>query len=283
MDKDDEEKIASSIRSVHRIFQDGMNELGEKYFGSRRKLNKENIELLSVSEDFKKDIKKTRKDLSIPTLKLEEDTIEIQHPKYIDVKSGWIESQPAHKKKTFSRALRGILDKYELPFYFDEWLEMHILYKHPISEAPLHRLDYAVAALAGHSVDLYKTQPTSQEKRLLKETFRRIFKIKGKPAKDKAELYSQFLKALSQVGNSRRRMRALDTSVKTLGHKKFIMILDTYAGKTIKYKKTFRDVAIDTYTDEEISEVGLDKLAARLRKQKQRLSKRHQSFKEVKK
>lgn len=271
MNKDEYEKnVKPQTRYLWKLLE---NELDKKYFGSRSGLNKEKIELLKIDEDFKKDIKRIRKDLDIPVLKLEEDLYEIPHPKHIDAKSTWLEGQPKQKKEKFSKEMSKVLNTCGLPFYFEGWLEMHILYNFPFSEAPYHRLDYAIAALMENSDDLYKIPPTSQEKRLLKEQFRRIFKINGKPSKDQAERYQYFLRALDRLKNRKRRYRTLTKSLKIerLKSQKEEYYSEKQGG-LVKKDRTYRDVVV--HQKPNISDDQADKEAATARKRIERLRKR---------
>lgn len=260
---------------LHKFWARAGKEIAKKYFSSRININKSHWLLLKQDKGFREEIASIRHDFAIPKLSFMEDFQVIYSPGKEEDGSKWLEEQPVQTKNKILEQIQNLIRRYKLPFYSDDFLLAHILWKDDLSKGPGSSWSMPTILLT-HKIDeeFQKLPPTTQEKRMLKELFRKIFNIKGKPKSEQAKTYAYFLSALNQYKNKNRKLRAIKTAVKAYqkpNRKKYLDWIKN-EGKEIKNLYTYRQLATDIYDVE--TEKETKKAANRLKKQKERLSKR---------
>lgn len=238
-----------------------------KYFEIRTALNTEKIVFLKNHKPFIAELRKIKKGFKIPTL---DPTLDIQgfdiSPNEMSSKSVWLESSSDITKDQFRNEIQALISKYKLPSYWDEWLEGSILYGVVFEYAPL----FSVHEITNEK--LSNLSLTSQEKSFLRSYYKRYY-TKGKVPK---KIYQLFKQALNKAPtNKQRRSRSLKTAVATLKHGKARNTYDWATQRLIKGKVSHKDLVAKIFNSKYESKVGTDKLANRLRKQKQRLLERN--------
>jgi len=294
-----------------------LRELTEKeYFGTRKKLNEEFVEYVKNSElskDFRKQIKEIRKKYKIPRLNFQKDTycysIQLDEKSEYDVVgSKWLLEKDEKTKKAFKKEIDNLINYYELPKIFFDWLECLVLYNHIPPRSPWYNWDL-IFQIADDIKELNRVPLTTQEKKYIKQIFRWKMGIKRRPPKNKEKAYKIICKALKKAKkNRRRRFRTIEDALKTLEQGKSTKLeseYDFYEEKIMeKYPLEEAERLIKNYRKENLSrsdelkkrkkdfektytynklvaklfpgEHGLNdkKISQRLRKQKQRLKER---------
>lgn len=257
--------VKGVIETLLRINMEG------KYFGVRKIFNEENFLFLQKSKDFAKDVAEIRNEFSVPKLNPNKDHILIQQLDYEIEDSNWLTEQDNKIIDRWENRIRQLLDKYKLPISFRDWVEYNVLYGKQ-KNYPHYNIE-EFAEIIRDPQEANRLGLTTSEKKLLLSAFKQLIKL----AKDdeKALLswhYSKVKGALLNSKNSRRRSRTVNTAIKSLNMGKKSTYFDSSIGargKYITHKTTSSDLATTVFDDE------TGKKAALVRKQKERLLKRH--------
>lgn len=242
------------------------NEADTKYFGTRKELNRELLTYLKSDPDFKKDVKKLKDMLDIPRLNPEMDVESFEYDNYIDAESFWLRAQEKHVRDTFEERIRYLLSRYGLPIGFYDWLQYLVLYGQPPWD-PIYNTELT-NDIFNNPEELQRAPLTTQEKKYVRRTVKSAIGIKGRPSKKVQLLYKNFLKALSESKNTKRRFRSLKTAVKTTKLGDVRSEYDSFNNKNISKKITSSDIATNVFND------PTGRKSQVVRKQKQRLRER---------
>lgn len=244
-------------------------EADTKYFGTRKELNRELLTYLKSDTEFKNDLKKLKKELSIPKLNSEEDVESFEYENYIDAESFWLRTQDKSTRDIFEKRIHHLLVSYGLPIGFYDWMQYFVLYGQP-PWTPLYNTELPNDIMSNPD-ELQRIPLTTQEKKYVRRTVKNSIGIKGRPSKKAQSAYGGLLLALSTSKNKRRRTRQLKQSLKTddIGTKR--TYYDSVEGKT-QEKVTSKIKAAEIYESADNDE--LKKKANTLRKMKQRLKER---------
>jgi hypothetical protein len=189
------------------IIHDNLVDLAEKKFGSTARLNEDLVKKLALGNTFPADIEKLRKAIEMPKLNIDDD---VDLKKFSDPnfpESEWFKNNIENNDRKFTiynNSFNEIVARYNLPFYFRNWLKEYILYGQPdwIPESPL---------FYGPDLILSKEWPknirlTTEEKRFLLSEFRRIFGMPetGRMPREYTEAYKYFRNYLDDPSNKNR-------------------------------------------------------------------------------
>ncbi|MEK7651018.1 MAG: hypothetical protein AAB377_00645 [Patescibacteria group bacterium] len=231
----------------------------KRRLASRKALSQEKGITAYTSKQFKDDVIKVRKILSIPrslsrnfvTRKIGD---EPEENIYFSLKSSKMNVKLKH-------CVEHLLKKYNLEDYFYNDVQWQILNNVPPHDYSIYNLEFLKSLVQRKNWRKIPSAGLSTgEKFILKQEVRRELKIKdGRPLKESAKDYAVFLDILGKSKNNRRRIRNLDDTLKT------------FSGK--KYKELANELQKSQYLPDEID---------RLEKRKYRFKKRH-PFLKVKK
>jgi len=248
----------------------------EKWFKVRKGLNREIVAYLQTIGDFKSDLRRVRKQFKIPKLSPREDIKEIPLEDSSYEESDWLYGQKDIVQQSFHQEIESLINKYNLPQNFYNWLDYHILYGTP-PFVPFYNPEL-VQQIIKNPDEVSRIPLTSGEKKFLKQITAWILGIKKRPNKDLRMTYkktqSELQTFLNSSKNRRRRFRTLQSSLQTSKQGQKEKYYDDVVGADIEEKITYKRLATDLY--EKIDNEELKKAANRLRKQKQRLKERIQ-------
>jgi len=248
----------------------------EKWFKVRKGLNREIVAYLQTIGDFKSDLRRARKQFKIPKLSPREDIKEIPLEDSSYEESDWLYGQKDIVQQSFHQEIESLINKYNLPQNFYNWLDYHILYGTP-PFVPFYNPEL-VQQIIKNPDEVSRIPLTSGEKKFLKQITAWILGIKKRPNKDLRMTYkkiqSELQTFLNSSKNRRRRFRTLQSSLQTSKQGQKEKYYDDVVGADIEEKITYKRLATDLY--EKIDNEELKKAANRLRKQKQRLKERIQ-------
>ena len=180
------------------------------------------------------------------------------------------------ERKKFSKNIYALIKKYKLPKNFYDWLQFYILYSKEPPWKPLYNFDL-VGQIIDKPSEAIRIPLTTEEKRYIKRKVRELFNInEGRPSKEiinKHKKYKALCSLLDKSKNVRRKYRSLDIAIKTFKLKKEKMSHYEKNGQPIQILKNYNTVVDEIYPNNFESEQK--KLAARLRKQKERFKKRN--------
>lgn len=263
-------KNLPKLSPLGELIQDAIEyEADKKYFGTRKELNRELLTYLKSDVGFKNDIKKLKRELSIPKLNSEEDIESFEYDNYIDAESFWLRTQDHSVRDTFEKRINNLLISYGLPIGFYDWMQYLVLYGQP-PWTPLYNTELPNDIMSNPD-ELQRIPLTTQEKKYVRRTVKNNIGIKGRPSKKARSAYGSLLQALSMSKNKQRRIRNLTKSLKTgeIGTKR--TYYDSVDGK-VQEKITSTIQAAEIYEHADNDE--LKKKANTLRKMKQRLKER---------
>ena len=257
--------IKSVLETLLRINLEG------KYFGVRKVFNEEKVLFLQKSKDFANDISEIKKEFNVPKLNPDKDHILIQQLDYEIEDSNWLTEQGNDNIDRWENRIKQVLDKYKLPISFRDWVEYNVLYGKP-KNYPHYNIE-EFAEIIKNPQEANRLGLTTREKKFLLAGFRQLIKWAAKEERALLkESYQKVRIALLNSKNPRRRSRTMNTSIKSLNMGKKRSYFDYNAGiegKNILHKTTSSDLATTVFGDES------GKKAALVRKQKERLLKRH--------
>jgi len=239
-----------------------------KYFAVRKVLNEEKFLFLQKSKDFANDITEIKNEFSVPKLNLDEDHILIEQLDYEIEDSNWLTEQGNDKIDRWENRIKQLLDKYKLPISFRDWVEYNVLYGKQ-KNYPHYNIE-EFAAIIRNPQDAHRLGLTTREKKFMLAGFRQL--IKWAKEDERAPLKDHYLKVKDSLLNSknpRRRSRTINTAIKSLNMGTKRTYFDYNADADIVHKTTSSDLATTVFGDE------TGKKAALVRKQKERLLKRH--------
>ncbi len=245
-----------------------------KWFNVRKNLNYEKALFLPISKEFNKDILSIKKEFNVPKLSPDKDYHLIMNTEIEFEDSDWLYGKPNLFINQWEERITELLHKYRLPVSFMDWVEWNILYGKP-KTYPHYNIE-TFSEIIKNPQEANRISLTTGEKKLLLEYLRFVIKsTKGKRKSILKKSFIQLEKVINQSKNQRRRSRTLKTSMKTLkvGPLQRNVQEETYTRN--KNKLMYEDIIPNIFTIEEEIKIGPKRLNARLRKQKERLLKRH--------
>ncbi|MDP4031308.1 MAG: hypothetical protein Q8P60_00380 [Pseudorhodobacter sp.] len=259
-----------------------------KWFGVRKNLNYEKALFLPISKDFNKDILSIKEEFKVPKLSPDEDYRLIMNTEIEFEDSNWLSGKPTKFINKWEKYIKELINKYELPTSFIDWVEWNILYGKP-KTYPHYNIE-TFSEIIRNPQEASRIGLTTNEKKLLLEYLR--FIIKSTNGKRKSILKKSFirLKEVIKISKNRRRgIRSLETSLIAYKKPKTETYHDTSIGKQgkdVTKSYSYRKLAIDHFDidieDDKEFEEEVVKKAAHLRKQKERFLKRHIQLQKVK-
>lgn len=239
-----------------------------KWFEVRKTLNKEHHLFLIKSKEFKNDVKTFKKEFSVPKLDPHDD-YKLMYVGPMEIEdSKWLRTHDRNFIDNWERKLTELMDKYQLPPSFHDWVDWNVLYG-----KPKYYPHYNIEGLLEVMQNPYKTNKTgltTKEKGLLMELLGIDIKgAKGLKKKLLKQIKPHIIKTAKQNKNQRRRSRTLNTSLKTLAMGNKETYYDYSFNKDIEHKTTSADLATSIFNDDS------GKKAPLVRKQKERLLRRH--------
>ncbi len=248
-------------------FQELFREAFDQFtgLGTRKEFNKEKVKLLESNSSFTNDLRELRGRCDIPDdLESKDDFVPYGPDDYTLF---WLETYGEDKKTQIEKGILNILEKYDLPPNFKDWVQWYLFYNEKPSWLPLY--DSELLFNLSDDPELFKERGlTTGEKKMIKMSYRKIVGVsqKGSIPKEFRENYKKLLKLLSECKNRKRKYRTLETALQAKDAvKKF---------PRNKYKSAYNELSIRVYDDDLACDVGEKKLKQRLRKQKERLKKR---------
>jgi hypothetical protein len=104
-----------------------------KLLSTRKRFNQENVLLLLKNDLFLNEVKQIQKSLKIPKLNIEDDLqdgfVDMEDETINVATSEWLDQQSKTKRITLKRHINKLIDRFELPLNFYNWLEAYILYR----------------------------------------------------------------------------------------------------------------------------------------------------------
>lgn len=239
-----------------------------KWFEVRKILNEEHYLFLTKSEEFRSDVKTFRKEFNVPKLDPHED-YNLMNVGLLEIEdSKWLRTNDSGFIDRWQRKLTELMEKYQLPPSYRDWVDWNILYGKPKGH-PHYNLEGLLEILQNP----YKTNNvglTTNEKKLLLELIGMdIETAKGLKKRILKQIKPHIIKTASQNKNQRRRSRTLTTALKTLKIGSKETYFDYSLGEQITHKTTSTDLATSIFNDD------TGKKASLVRKQKERLLRRH--------
>ncbi|MBI4035723.1 hypothetical protein HY383_02150 [Candidatus Daviesbacteria bacterium] len=252
-----------------------------KWFSVRKKLNYEKALFLPISKEFTKDILSIKEEFNVPKLSPDKDYIFIEGAGIEIEDSNWLSVKPKEFINRWEACITELLHKYKLPVSFIDWVEWNILYGKP-KTYPNYNMETFLEIIR-YPQEANRIGLTTGEKKLMLELLRFVIKsTKGKRRTTLKKSFVQLEEIIKQSKNRRRGIRSLKTSLIAYNKPEVETYHDTTKGshgedvtKHYSYRKLVSDhFDIDTEDDNEFEE-EINKNAAKLRKQKERLLKRH--------
>jgi len=259
-------KTKSQTKLYAELLSLALKAQASKSFDTRKAFNDEKVWVLTkghLKNEFRDELDKIRKRLSIPLLNPKDDWVTISSPtgeSEMD-ESSWLYGHNDKFINEFESAVTDVLRKYKLPNNLREWIELQLLYRDIAKTYPIHYFDLAFDLLTTPEW-INTTTLTTTEKRFVQKLIPEILGFKKRPPKKLAEQYKKIRELLDQSKNGQRRMRTLKTAKKTIN-----------IGN--RHKLTYDEVVARAFSEDDEFRIGGEKLKARLRKQKQRLLQRH--------
>lgn len=240
-----------------------------KYFETKNHLVREKVWMLTkgpLKNQFQDSLRELRDQLKIPKLNPQSDInlIPSPYPEISDSEieeSSWLYSQKNDYITLFENRVTNILSQFQLANNFRDWIEYWILYRNQPKSHPINYFDLILDSLTD-SQKLELASLTTSEKKFAQRFIPEALGFKKKPPIELSALYTKVREAVSKSKNTKRRSNSFGIAKKA-----------TLVG-TSKYK-SYGEVVVDTFSFEEEQKQGPDKIKARLRKQKERLLKKH--------
>jgi hypothetical protein len=239
-----------------------------KWFGTRKVLNEESALFLPRSKEFTADVAVVRKEFNVPRLNPDKDYIVINNTGFEIEDSYWLSGKPTEFINRWEQRIKELIDSHHLPESFRDWVEMSILYEKP-KYYPHYNFE-AILEILNNPQEANRIGLTTGEKEFILFVLRgAIQSTKGKRETTLKREYSILKGIIAKSKNTRRRLRTIKTSLKTLemGTKK--TYFDEAVGSNVTHKTTSEDLATRIFKDETGEKAPL------VRKQKERLLKRH--------
>ncbi len=267
-----------------------------EFFKTRKKINEEMAFLIDLNESFALNLEEIRKYFKIPELEPEDD-IELtsknnDEDEALFSKSEYLDSYiTKQKKKKIKKGIKWLLEQYNLPFNFEEWVQYYILYKQKPAWVPKYNWELLHQIIDDKSEAL-RIPLTTDEKKYIKQMFRKIFSMEtGRPNKKLKKTYNKLLIELQKSKNKIRQSRTLENVPDILDKKNktdFTHKINEKTGNITRRAQEYRDIArqivnkkISKMNDKELNQLGEDwefdeedRITRNLRKQKERLAKR---------
>ncbi len=279
----------------------------KEYFGTRKHFIEEFITFLKnpktpIAISFNERISQIKKRYRIPHLRPHEDIKDFPIGDAIDAESVWLHSQK-NKDKMISD-INAILNDYNLPRNFFDWVQYRLLYNKTPPWVPVYNWDLPFQ-IDDNPNELKRMLVTSREVQYLKSFFRRRLGIKRRPPKKSLIIYKHICEIIDKAPkNKMRSFRIMATALKTLERGELIKNkpeFSQYEGQILKHnpqkkaeeiieryrllsgrislleqmetrKKTYADIVVNEFPDDDFSN---DKKRNQwLRKQNQRLRER---------
>lgn len=246
-----------------------------KWFNTRNSLNHEKALFLLQDVRFLSDVTAIKKNFGIPKLNPKVDHVEIRSQDFTIEDSDWLRGKSEAFIDEWERQIKVLLTKYGLPLDFIDWIEWNILYGKP-KNYPHYNIEVLIEIIKDPEA-ANRAQLTSSEKELFIAYLGFIVKsAKGKRKNTLKKSFPTLKRSLQQSKNNRRRLRTLGTAMKALKKPKSETSLDMHKGHSGEYVTkhySYNRLATEILNVEKEEETK--KASARLRKQKERLLKRH--------
>ena len=236
--------------------------------------------VLSHDENFLADLQHIREREGIPKLKYSSDRWRHDTMVYDEIiemiDSRWLDAKVTQKKKErIDRDVEGLVVKYNLPFYFNEWVRLFILYCYQPKERPTFMDNDLISSIA-RGKTLHFSLSTKEKAFWLGYFRSRLGFEKGRVPKKYARAYRELREALNNRKNTRRRSHTYRDTIRVENLLKQPLVWSDY-GMNKSQKKTYMDVVVELspMNDKEYLSGEKDKLAvAKLRQRVSRLKRR---------
>jgi hypothetical protein len=272
VNKNKNEDKNNDVSWVGKLLQSSFKMIGNHYFGTRAKLNKEKVLVLSRNNDFISDIDKVREFLKIPKLDPSNDFRVFEYQGEMMEDSGFLYEKNNNYIVKFEREIRKILKKYELPINFTDWIEHAVLYNKFLKTGPKYNPEI-VSQISHDTKEAKRIGLTTREKQFVKDYIRLKIKTEGKNQKDFDNFYKTICKALVKSKNTRRQSKNISIAIKTLNKPNEVKEYDWTEEKEITHKFSFNDLA-QKLVDKDLNELEIKKIANKLRQQKHRINRK---------
>lgn len=262
--------INNNYDNIKEIFTD------IKFFNTRKELNMEMATLIDIEKSFLQNFKIIRNEFKIPYLEPEDDieliSIDENGKEIILTKSKYLDSIINKKEKgLIQNKIKWLLERYNLPLNFKDWIQYYLLYNKKPNWVPLYNWEI-IDQIISDKNEALRIPLTTEEKKYIKAQFRKVFSMeKGRPTKKLKEKYNELLSIFKKSKNSLRRSGAFEdiSHILDKGDKTYEQVAEDIAkynlvasGEDLDKLKKF-----DIYLEKE-------KVIQALRKQKERLKKR---------
>lgn len=252
--------------------QDILFDMRDQYFEIRNNFNNECAFYLNSSAEFQNQIKTIRKQFKIPHLDPQHDVKDIPLENYVDAESYRLNSKSISAKKTFDRHIDALLDTFQLPTNFRDWIIYYVLYGKP-PWIPTYSMELVNSFIQSHKNPEKFRLSIPEKKYILDVVNSKIGKL---PTKKRLWFMRKLKAALAKSKNTRRRFRNFKESVILASKKgKKEAIYNPETGEKMMLKRTYRSIAT---ANKDICDVEADKIAANSRKKAQRFQNRQKDI-----
>lgn len=258
--------LSWSVKDLLQVFLNAKADY--KWFATRKALNEENALFLPISKEFTADAAVIRKEFRVPRLNHDKDYISIRNTEIEIEDSYWLSGQSTEFINHWEKRIKELIDKHHLPEGFRDWVEFNILYG-KTKNYPLYNFN-VILEIIKNPQEANRIGLTTGEKEFVLSMLRFVISsTKGKRKSVLKQSYATLKEIVDKSKNTRRRIRTIRTSLKTLemGTKK--TYFDEAVGNSVTHKTTSEDLATKIFRDETGEKAPL------VRKQKERLLKRH--------
>jgi hypothetical protein len=254
---------------------------GGAIFKIRNALNKEIVSFIYADTDFAKDAQHIRKNYKIPRLLPDQDIVYKTYinPQngndYTEGKSKWLILKSEARQKRFTSSINNILDRYNLPHNFYDWVEYYILYRIRLPKFPITYYDL-LFTLMNNPKMVTKIGLTTEEKKHIRWLGTQLMDGQDIPKVIKRGAMKQLDTLLAKSKNTRRRLKNSNKSIKEAALPRIVSekVKGAEKGeiKFVKRTKTYKELVaeIDPWTDKETDR----KRANLMRKQRANINKR---------
>lgn len=254
------------------ILQSSFGKIGEHYFATRAKLNREKVLVLSKNIDFISDVDKARMFLKVPNLNPDDDFREFKYQNKTMEDSSFLYGKNNNYVIKFEREIRKILKRYELPINFTDWVEHAVLYKRFLKTVPKYNAGI-IDQIVHNPKEARRIGLTTKEKQFIKDFVRTKMKMGKRPKKEFDYFYKKICSIIAKSKNFRRPSRSIKTATKALNKPNIQKYYDYTLGKETTPHFGFKELA-DKISFNNQNEPTTEKIANRLRQQKYRIKRK---------
>lgn len=223
-------------------------------------LNDEVSMFLLKDKRFLDEVRDIREKLKIPHLNVRKDQRDVNLGDESFSESYWMKNKGEQYIKPLYDKVDYIIQSFNLPIDFQEWILRYILYGYHKYSAITINIQYkTILEILNNPNEILRIPLTTEEKNFIKYIIRTKLNIKSRPSKETADIYKEIIQLLNQSKNTRRRAKTTKLATKTLD---------------LKTNEGYDSLIPKLYSEKEEFTIGAPIIKNRLRQIKHRLLKR---------